>query len=68
MERIESMIMDVDPTDLLPEHRKLLNDDYKKLGDSTADTKQIWLAEMNSAVSAANRIIRGSRQVLGPPF
>jgi len=27
MEQIESMIMDVEPTDLLPEHRKLLQVD-----------------------------------------
>ena len=64
MERIETMIMDVDPTDLLPEYRNLLHVDYEKLGDGTAEEKQIWLAEMDSVVSAANHIIRGPWQAL----
>jgi len=61
MEEIENMITDVDPTDLLPEHRRLLNVDYEKLGEGRAEHRQSWLMEMESAVSAANHIIWGSR-------
>ena len=64
MEEIENTITDVDPTDLLPEHQRLLNVDYERLGEGKAEQRQIWLAEMESAVSAANHIVRGSRQAL----
>jgi len=35
---------------MLPEHRRLLNVDYEKLGQGKAEYRQIWLVEMESAV------------------
>ena len=54
----------VDPMDLLPEHRSLLDVDFDKLADSPAEDKQLWLAEMDSAIAGANDVVRGLRQAL----
>ena len=64
MEDIKNMIPAVDPTALLTEHLRLLNIYYEKSGEWMAEQRQIWLAEMESAVSAANHTIHGSRQAL----
>ena len=68
MEEINNMITDVDPTDLLPEHRRLLNVDYEKMGEGKAEHRHIWLAAMEYVVSAANYIIQGARQALRPRY
>jgi len=42
MKRIfENMIMDMDPTDLIPEQRKQLHIDYEELGDGTAEESNL---------------------------
>ena len=43
----------IDPADLLPCHRHLLQQDYLRLDEGPSVDRQYWLAQMNSAVSAA---------------
>eukprot|EP00956_Cyclotella_meneghiniana_P023589 scaffold46165_cov127-Cyclotella_meneghiniana.AAC.2 len=45
-------IMLVDPADLLPRHRHLLEQDYKQLGEGSTMARKLWLQKMRSAVSA----------------
>ena len=52
MEEVRDMML-VDPSDLLPCHRHLLRQDYERLGEGTTVDRQYWLAQMTSAVSAA---------------
>ena len=54
----------VDPDDLLPENRALLEIDFDALGKSSTQDKQFWVAEMDSAISAAEHIKQGTRQAL----
>ena len=37
MEDIENMIVDVGPSDLMPEHSRLLKVDYEKLGKGNVE-------------------------------
>ena len=55
---------EVDPEDLLPENRSLLEIDFDALGKGSSQDKQFWVAEMESAVSAAEHIKQGTRQAL----
>ena len=54
----------VDPDDLLPENRALLEIDFDALGKGSTQDKQFWVAEMDSAISAAEHIKQGTRQAL----
>lgn len=56
----------MDPADLflLSEHQSLLNIDFDKLATGTAMDRQLWLAEMESAMAAAHHVRDGSRQAL----
>ena len=45
--------MTPDPEDLLPQHCSLLNVDYRELGSGSTIDRQIWLADIDSAISAA---------------
>ena len=60
-EDILSLVKDmmlVDPADLLPRHRQLLEQDYKQLGEGTTVARKLWLQQMRSAVSAADATAR----------
>lgn len=46
-------MMLVDPSDLLPQHRRLLELDYKALGEGSSVDRKLWLERMRSALSAA---------------
>jgi len=63
MSRVEDFAA-VDPADLLPEDKALLEVDFDQLGDGTAREKQFWVAEMASAVAAADHVKQGSTQTL----
>ena len=43
----------IDPEDLLPRHQYLLDTDFEALGSGTTIDRQIWLANFDSARSAA---------------
>eukprot|EP00956_Cyclotella_meneghiniana_P031953 scaffold85772_cov22-Cyclotella_meneghiniana.AAC.2 len=51
-------MMLVDPADLLPQHRQLLEQDYKQLGEGSTVAQKLWLQQMRSAVSAADATAR----------
>ena len=63
MEDIERYA-ELDPADLLPENRDLLNVDFEALGNGRAADRRYWAAEMESAVAAAKHVARGSTQTL----
>ena len=63
MEKCESMVT-VHPGDLLPEHRDLLRVNFEELGEGHTLGRQYWLADMESALSAADHVREGSRQAL----
>ena len=52
-ELVKDMML-VDPSDLLPRHRQLLEQDYKQLGSGSTVARKLWLQQMRSAVSAAD--------------
>jgi hypothetical protein len=47
-----------DPNDLLPQHRHLLQRDFRQLGEGTALDRQYWIADMRSAIQTANIVLR----------
>ena len=49
---------------LLPENRALLKINFDALGKGSTQDKQFWVAEMDSAISAAKHIKQGIRQAL----
>ena len=63
MSRVEEYAS-TDPADLLPEDRALLEVDFSLLGTGAAREKQYWVAEMASAVAAADHVKQGSVQTL----
>ncbi len=52
-ELVKDMML-VDPSDLLPQHKHLLEQDYKKLGSGSTVARKLWLQQMRSAVSAVD--------------
>jgi hypothetical protein len=46
-------MMLIDPEELLPQHRILLEQDFQALGEGSTVDRQIWLAQMKSALGAA---------------
>jgi hypothetical protein len=52
-ELVKDMML-VDPSNLLPRHRHLLERDYKELGSGSTTARKLWLQQMRSAVSAAD--------------
>ena len=52
IELVKDMML-VDPTDLLPRHRILLEQDFMALGEGSTIDRKVWLAKMNSALLAA---------------
>lgn len=55
IELVKDMML-VDPADLLPQHQHLLQQDYRKLGESSSIDKKLWLSKMHSALSAATNV------------
>ena len=51
-------IYHTDPNDLLPQHRHLLQRDFRQLGEGTALDRQYWIADMRSAIQTANIVLR----------
>ena len=56
IELVKDMVM-VDPADLLPRHRHLLERDFRKLGEGATVDRKLWLQQMRSAISAADSVI-----------
>jgi hypothetical protein len=52
-------LMQTHPTDLLPCHRYLLTRNFQSLGSSETIQRQIWVALMESALSAAAQVTLG---------
>ena len=65
--RIIDLVKDmmlVDPMDLLPRHRQLLEQDYRKLGQGSSVDRKLWLAKMHSALEASKVVCnRGAHQL-----
>ena len=55
MNRTKSL-MATDPMDLLPQHRSLLQVDYKTLGEGPTLDRQYWIACVESAIMSKKRI------------
>ena len=67
MDTIEDYLH-VDPMSLLPEDRRLLTVDLEALAESSPVNQQTWVAEMETAVSAASHIRSGSRQAINSRY
>ena len=52
-------MMLVDPADLLPCHRSLLQVDFQRLGEGSGIDCKLWLTKMHSAIAASNAQTRG---------
>jgi hypothetical protein len=55
MDEVAQLIL-VEPRSLLPQHRHLLETDFEKLGSGDTLERQYWLANMTSAIQAANSL------------
>ena len=53
--QVRAMML-MDPEQLLPQHRSLLEQDFQWLGRGSTADRQIWLVQMNSAVGAAESL------------
>ena len=60
MNRTKSL-MATDPMDLLPQHRPLLQVDFKTLGEGPTVDRQLWIASVESAIMSKKRIRSSSR-------
>ena len=56
--RVRELLM-TDANHLLPCHRHLLNQDFHHLGNADTLSHQIWVASMESAISAASHVASG---------
>ena len=63
LDKIEQCL-DTDPEELLQEHKHILSTNFKKLAAEPVKDKQQWIAEFETAWSAARNIGRGSRVAL----
>ncbi len=54
MQKVRNLI-GTDPMDLLPQHRSILHVDYEALGEGTSIDRQLWIAQIESALSARKR-------------
>ena len=54
LSKIESLIW-TDPDDLLPGDEHLLKEDFDQLGRASAIDQQLWVAEMEASMTAANQ-------------
>ena len=56
------VLLDIDPEDLLLEHRKLLSYDFERMGEASASERQYWIADMEAATSAGDRVHNRAEQ------
>jgi hypothetical protein len=68
MERVSQLLF-TDPSNLLPEHRYLLDLDFLELGTSSTTNRQYWIATLESAIKAFQmvqhtQISRGSKSTM----
>ena len=59
-------LMDVDPAELLGQHRSLLEEDFHELGAGSTGIRKIWIASVESTL-AASAHVRSGRGTLGDP-
>ena len=52
-------LMTVDPIELLPKHRHLLEGEFGTLGENSSAARQNWIASMESALSVAKHVYSG---------
>ena len=64
-QRVEEL-MDVDPAELLGQHRSLLEEDFHELGAGSTGIRKTWIASVESAQAAAAHV-RSGRRTLGNP-
>ena len=57
--RVEELIR-LDPSDLLPKHRYLLEDDFSSMGESTSIARKVWVLNVESALAAAKAVRQGA--------
>ena len=62
--RVEELIQ-LDPSELLPKHRYLLEDDFSRMGESSSIERKVWVLNVESALSAAAAVRNGSVVVDG---
>ena len=58
-DRVEELIH-LDPTELLPKHQYLLDDDFSKMGESTSIARKVWVLNVESALAAAATVKQGT--------
>lgn len=56
--------LEIDPEDLLDENRDLLQLDFERLATGPVKDKMEWIAEMESAMGAAEHVSYGSRHTV----
>ena len=56
--RLEELMW-IDPSELLPRHRDLLNVDFCALGEGPTSGRQLWIESMESALSAKHHVDHG---------
>ena len=59
-----NLCLDIDPEDLLHEHKQLLFTNFKNLAKGPVKDKREWLAEFHAARSLARHVGRGTRVTL----
>ena len=64
-ERVKDL-MYTDPSELLAQHRYLLEEDFENLGEGSSGERQHWIASMESALKAANHV-RSGKEYVGEP-
>ena len=65
LQRVEEL-MDVDPAELLGQHRSLFKEDFHELGAGSTGIRKTWIASVEAALAAAAHV-RSGRGTLGDP-
>jgi hypothetical protein len=60
IELVKDMML-VDPADLLPCHRSLLQVDFRRLGEGSGIDRKLWLTKMHSAIATSTAQTRCAR-------
>ena len=61
-------LLHTDPDDLLPQHQPLLlTQDFYQLGSGSSQDRQYWIAQMESALAAANHTTYKRARDISPP-
>lgn len=59
MNEVRQMML-VDPSELLPEHRALLQTDYERLGSGTTADRIQWVEMVEGAIKARRAVLSGN--------